>query len=74
MFSLPVKFTYQVGEPIMPPEDPALADDEYAVGEFHAQVWATCQALLDETVAVWREEHDSAAVRGRSLLEELLHG
>jgi 1-acyl-sn-glycerol-3-phosphate acyltransferase len=74
LMPLPVKFTFQVGPPIAPPADPALADDDVAVAEFHAQVWETCQALLDETVATWRDEHDGAALRGRALLEELLRG
>jgi len=71
---LPVKFTFHAGPPIDPPADPDLADDDEAVAEFHAHVWVTCQALLDDAVARWREQHDGASVRGLALLDELLRG
>ncbi len=44
------RFTYHLGEPIHPPADPDLADDEAAVAAFHGEVWRTCQAQLDAAV------------------------
>ena len=54
---LPVKFTFQVGEPIAPPRGAHLADDPQAVAQFHAQVWQTAQAQLDDAVLKWQGEH-----------------
>jgi 1-acyl-sn-glycerol-3-phosphate acyltransferase len=53
---LPGRFTFHVGEPIVPPPDPHLADDPQAVAELHQRVWDTSQAQLDEAMRVWREE------------------
>ncbi len=51
---LPVKFTFEVGEPIYPPVGAQLAEDPNAVAEFHGHIWQTCQAQLDRLVAEWR--------------------
>ena len=74
LLPLPVKFTFHAGEPIMPPADPALADNDEAVADFHHHVWRTCQRLLDDAVDRWRAEHDTAARRGVGLLDVLLRG
>ncbi len=60
---LPVKFTYEIGEPIAPPPGAHLADDPVAVAEFHALVWRTCQAQLDRLVAEWRGQTSGTADR-----------
>lgn len=56
LLPLPVKFTFQVGEPIAPPPGAHLADDPEAVEAFHGHVWATAQAQLDAVVRQWQGE------------------
>ena len=53
---LPGKFTYHVGEPILPPGGPELEDDPDALAAFHQHVWQTAQGQLDAAVAQWRAE------------------
>ncbi len=49
-------FTFTACPPIYPPVGAELADDETAVAAFHAHVWQTCQAHLDDVVARWQAE------------------
>ncbi|MBI5611433.1 MAG: acyltransferase family protein [Deltaproteobacteria bacterium] len=63
MLPLPVKFTYEIGEPIAPPTGAHLADDPAAVAAFHQKVWRTCQAQLDRLVAEWHSQTSGTADR-----------
>lgn len=56
LLPLPTRFVFHVGEPIVPPQGPGLAEDPRVVADFHAHVWHTSQALLDAAMTEWRRD------------------